>query len=115
MLELSDFYAATGGFDAIGNETVDVTADPNTPTQGIFKGITDVVAGLAGVFNNGVEIYKSVAGQYNAAIAISKESGTPATTVITTPGASLLTKDNLIKIGIVVAIGAAVLLLVRKR
>jgi hypothetical protein len=108
------------GFNFPVPGSVNVTADPNGGatggTSGFFKGVTDFFGGMAGLFNNGVEIYKSVAGQYAAAKKITAETVTTTPTVVAAPGASsLLSKDNLIKMGAVVAIGALALILIRKR
>jgi len=102
---------------AIGSLNVSADPDPyaSEGMNGFFKGVTDFFGGLAGVFNNGVDIYKSVAGQYNAAQAITNQTSKPALNTVATPGASFLTKDFLIKAGLVIGIGAVALLLIRKR
>ena len=112
MITAADVNLSSGFIGGI-NPTADVNAGA---TGGIIQGVEDFFGGLAGLFNNGVEIYKSVAGQYAAAQAITKQTINPNPTVVNSPGtSSLLTKDNLIKIGVVVAVGILALLIVRKR
>lgn len=125
-IEISEVNAG-GGFswvpqdinEVVPSQPVNVTADPNATAQGgVFKGITDFVGGLAGLFDNGVNIYKSVAGQYAAAEQIAKETKSASAAnpkvIVTSGPSSLLSKDNLVKIGLVAGIGIIALILIRK-
>jgi hypothetical protein len=115
-ISASDINVGGTGFDPNFADKINVAADPNARAQGgIFKGIGDAVSGLASLFTNGVEIFKSVSGQFAAAKAIAKETYNPNPQVVIVPGSpSLLSSNNLIKIGVVVAVGALALILIRK-
>lgn len=117
MIEISDIDTSRSpGFDWSPAD-INVSADPNAGAQGgFFSGIGDALSGLAGLFTNGVNIFKSVSGQFAAAKAIAAETYSPKPTVVVVPGSSsLLSSSNLIKIGVVVAVGALALILIRKR
>jgi len=117
MIEISDINVAGTAFDPNFANGVNVSGDINVGAQGsFFSGIGDAVAGLASLFTNGVNIFKSVSGQYAAAKAIANETYNPSPQVVVVPGSSsLLSSSNLIKIGVVLAVGALALILVRKR
>ncbi|MFA5272066.1 MAG: hypothetical protein WC412_07010 [Candidatus Omnitrophota bacterium] len=104
-----------GNLPEVGS--LNVSADPNSSgSNSFFNGIGDAVSGLAGLFNNGVNIFKSVVGQYNAAKQIASESIKSNPTVVVVPSASssLLSSSNLVKIGVVVAVGAFALFLIKR-
>lgn len=119
-IQPSDINTAGTGFDPIGNGSIDVSGDINAGSSGNTDNswFSGLIGGLASLFDNGVKIYNSVSGQAaaNALIKAQTDAVKTKTALLTTPStsSSLLSKDNLIKIGIVLAVGIGALYLVKK-
>jgi hypothetical protein len=95
---------------------VDVTSDPNATAQGgMGQGIANFFGGLAALFTGGVAAYNASLGQYAAAQKITQETLNPKPTTVLAPSTSILNQSTLIKMGLVVVVGALALYLVRKR
>jgi len=125
-LQIADLYAAINPGSAFDQsvQPVDVVSDPNVNAQAeavagksLFSTIGDGITGLAGLFDNGINIYKSITGQFEASKQIAAEKQGPANVVVvpTSQSGSLLTQDNLLKIGLVVGLGILLFVLLKRR